>query len=62
MDREECSTLLEALQGIPDPRKARGKRYPWLLLLTLVSAALASGQRGGHAVAHWTSLALLISF
>ena len=56
MDQEECSTLLDVLQGIPDPRKARGQRYPWLLLLALVSAALASGQRGGHAVAHWVSL------
>lgn len=56
MDQEECSTLLEVLQGIPDPRKARGKRYSWLFLLTLVSAALASGQRSGHAIAHWVSL------
>ncbi len=56
MDQQECSTLLDALQGIPDPRKARGQRYSWLLLLALVSAALASGQRGGHAVAHWVSL------
>ena len=56
MDHEECSTLLDVLQGIPDPRKARGQRYPWLLLLALVSAALASGQKGGHAVAHWVSL------
>lgn len=56
MDQEEYSTLFDVLQGIPDPRKARGQRYPWLLLLALVSAALASGQRGGHAVAHWVSL------
>ena len=56
MDHEECSTPLDVLQGIPDPRKARGQRYPWLLLLALVSAALASGQKGGHAVAHWVSL------
>jgi len=56
MDQEECSTLLQVLQGIPDPRKARGQRYSWLLLLTLVSAALVSGQKGGHAIAHWVSL------
>jgi hypothetical protein len=47
MDQEEYSTLLQVLQGIPDPRKARGQRYPWLLLLALVSAALASGQKAG---------------
>jgi len=56
MDQEECNTLLQVLQGIPDPRKARGQRYSWLLLLTLVSAALVSGQKGGHAIAHWVSL------
>ena len=39
MDQEECSTLLDALQGIPDPRKARGQRYPWLLLLALVAGS-----------------------
>jgi predicted transposase YbfD/YdcC len=44
------------LQGIPDPRQARGQRYPWLYLLTLVVAALASGQQTGHAIAHWVSL------
>jgi predicted transposase YbfD/YdcC/urease gamma subunit len=56
MDQEEYSTLLQVLQGIPDPRKARGQRYSWLLLLALVSAALASGQKSGHAIAHWVSL------
>ena len=34
MDTPQYSTLLDALQGVPDPRRARGKRYPWLLLLT----------------------------
>jgi len=56
MDQEECSTLMGVLQGIPDPRKARGQRYPWLFLLALVAAALASGQQTGHAIAHWISL------
>jgi cytochrome c-type biogenesis protein CcmH/NrfG len=56
MDQEECSTLMGVFQGIPDPRKARGQRYPWLFLLALVAAVLASGQQTGHAVAHWISL------
>lgn len=56
MDQEECSTLVGVLQGIPDPRKARGQRYPWLFLLALVAAALTSGQQTGHAIAHWMSL------
>jgi len=56
MDQEECNTLMGVFQGIPDPRKARGQRYPWLFLLALVAAALAGGQQTGHAVAHWISL------
>ena len=47
---------MEALQEVPDPRKARGQRYPWTFLLTVVCAALASGQRTPHAIAHWITL------
>jgi len=47
---------MDVFQGIPDPRKARGKRYHWLFLLALVGAALASGQQTPHAIAHWVSL------
>ena len=56
MDPDDCSTLMSVFQGIPDPRQARGQRYPWLFLLALVAAALASGQQSGHAIAHWISL------
>ena len=56
MDQEEYTTLMDVFQGIPDPRKARGKRYPWLYLLALIGAALASGQQTAHAVAHWVTL------
>ena len=28
MDPSQYSTLMEALAVVPDPRKARGKRYP----------------------------------
>jgi predicted transposase YbfD/YdcC len=45
-----------ALKGVPDPRDARGKRYPWWFLLALVCCALASGQRSVHAIAHWITL------
>jgi hypothetical protein len=51
MDEPQYSTLLEALSAVPDPRKARGKQYSWVLLLTLVSSALASGERSGHGIA-----------
>ena len=56
MDPEQHSTLMDVFQGIPDPRKARGKRYPWLFLLTLIGAALTSGQQTAHAIAHWVLL------
>jgi predicted transposase YbfD/YdcC len=53
MDTRKYTTLVEALAGVPDPRKARGKRYPWSLLLSLVSAAVASGNDNGRAIGQW---------
>ncbi len=55
MDEPQYSTLLEALSAVPDPRKARGKQFSWVLLLTLVSSALASGERNGHGIATWVA-------
>ena len=55
MGQSQYSSLLEALAVVPDPRKARGKRYPWLLL-TLLAAGLASGQQTARAIAHWLRL------
>jgi len=56
MDKAQYSTLMEALKDVPDPRQARGQRYSWVLLLTLISGALASGQRTAHAMADWVGL------
>lgn len=56
MDQPQYSSLLEALAVVPDPRKARGKRYPWLLLLILLAAGLASGQQTARAIAQWIRL------
>src|SRR5262249_49548134 len=53
MDDGECTALAEALADVPDPRKRRGRRHPWGLLLTLISAALASGQRRGPPIGQW---------
>jgi predicted transposase YbfD/YdcC len=53
MDERKYTTLVEALADVPDPRKRRGQRHPWALLLTLISAALASGQRSGRAIGQW---------
>jgi predicted transposase YbfD/YdcC len=53
MDDRQYSTLMDAVVDIPDPRKARGKRHRWALILTLISAALLSGQRNGRAIGQW---------
>jgi predicted transposase YbfD/YdcC len=53
MDHTEYTTLVEALRAVPDPRKARGQRYPWDLLLTVIAAALASHQPHGRAISQW---------
>lgn len=56
MDKPQYSTLYAALQAVPDPRHRRGQRYPWPLLLTLIAAALASGQPSVWGMAHWAAL------
>lgn len=56
MDQLKYTTLTEALKSVPDPRHARGKRYPWVFLLTLIAAALASGQKTVNAIADWVQL------
>jgi predicted transposase YbfD/YdcC len=53
MDQPYYSTLMDAVVDVPDPRKARGKRHPWPLLLTLISAALVCGHRSGRAIGQW---------
>ena len=56
MDHSQYSTLLAALCQVPDPRHKKGQRFSWPLLLSLILAAVASDQHGGHAIAHWVSL------
>ena len=55
MDTRKYSTLMDAVVDIPDPRQARGKRHPWAVILTLISAALLSGQRNGRAIGQWVA-------
>ena len=55
MDAREYSSLAAALADVPDPRKARGKRHAWPLILTLIGAALASGQQGVRAIGQWVA-------
>jgi predicted transposase YbfD/YdcC len=53
MDVPQYTDLLSALRAVPDPRHRRGRRYAWPLLLTLIAAALASGERNLRAVGQW---------
>ena len=53
MDQGKYTSLLDAMKEVPDPRKARGRRYGWELLLGLICAGLASGQKTTWAIARW---------
>jgi predicted transposase YbfD/YdcC len=55
MDRAQYTSLQAALADVPDPRQRRGRRYPWPLLLTLIAAALASGERNVRAIGQWVA-------
>src|SRR5215213_9743250 len=55
MDAPRSTDLLAALRAVPDPRRRRGRRHPWPLLLALVAAALASGERNLRAVGQWVT-------
>jgi hypothetical protein len=52
MDQRAYTSLVAALAAVPDPRHARGQRYPWELIVTLVAAAIVSGQAYGCAIGH----------
>ena len=56
MALDQYSTLLAAVQAVPDPRKARGKRYSWAVLLTVLVAGLASNYQTARAIADWVRL------
>ena len=53
MDKGEYTTLVEALSEVPDPRHKRGIRHRWCLLMTLIGAAMISGNQHGRAIAQW---------
>ena len=46
---------MELFAPLPDPRHARGKRHAWPLILTLISAALVSGERNLRAMGQWVT-------
>ena len=55
MDAPQYSDLRAALGDVPDPRQPRGRRYPWPVLLTVIAAALVSGQRGMRGIGQWVA-------
>ncbi len=56
MDQSQYAAMLPYLQAVPDPRKKRGQRYPWWVLLGIICAALLSGQFSARAIAQWAEL------
>jgi hypothetical protein len=53
MDSAQYTNLLQALTQVPDPRKARGKQHEWRIVLAVLCAAVASGERSVRAIAQW---------
>ena len=45
--------LVEILAEVPDPRQARGKRYPLEAMLTLVCVGVMCGYKSIYAIAEW---------
>ena len=52
-DTTRSATLVEYLATIPDPRSRRGRRYEWLFLLTLIAAAMMTGESTLVGISQW---------
>jgi predicted transposase YbfD/YdcC len=50
---ERIAPLAAILAQVPDPRKSRGRQYPWLPLLLLVVVGLLCGANSQRALARW---------
>ena len=46
-------SLFRALERVPDPRSAHGRRHPLSAILALSVCAMASGARSLYAIAQW---------
>jgi predicted transposase YbfD/YdcC len=56
MDQSQCSRFFDFLKEVPDPRGARGKRYPWEGILAIIALGLAQGQKTVWGIARWAQL------
>lgn len=54
MDEWQHTSLLQVVAEVPDPRKARGKRLEWRVIVGVLLAALVSQQRSVAAMAQWS--------
>jgi predicted transposase YbfD/YdcC len=52
-DTTVSSTLVAHLATVPDPRSRRGRRYDWLYLLTLIAAAMMTGESTLVGISGW---------
>jgi predicted transposase YbfD/YdcC len=55
LDDGETPHLLTYLAGVPDPRRAAGRRHPLVAILALAAAAVLAGARSIAAVAEWAA-------
>lgn len=53
MDRGEYTTLAALLSEIPDPRRKKGIRHQWGLILTLIGAGMLCQQQHMRAIGQW---------
>ncbi len=51
--KELVQTLLEGLEGVPDPRSAQGRRHPLGAILALSVAAMLGGARSLYGIWQW---------
>jgi predicted transposase YbfD/YdcC len=57
LNAAESIGLLQALSGVPDPRKARGRRHGLQSVLLLAVGAVLAGARSYAAIAQWAGCA-----
>lgn len=52
-DNTGPASLVEYLATIPDPRCRQGRRYEWIFLLTLITAAMMTGESTQVGISQW---------
>lgn len=52
---EQMRSLPHCFKGIPDPRRAQGRRHPLPVVLALAAGACLCGMRGYKAIAQWAA-------